>query len=129
MPATEVVYYQERDGSVPVLEYLATVGKKDRRPLVKCWTRLDALRELGHELRRPVADYLRDGIYELRIQAGRVQHRLLYFFHGKDVVILVHGLTKERQVPNLEIERAVERKRRFDRAPLEHAFRMDMTNG
>ncbi len=33
----------------------------------KCYLRLERLRELDHELRRPEADFLRDGIYELRV--------------------------------------------------------------
>ena len=35
---------------------------------------------------------------------------MLYFFAGKAVVVLSHGLTKERQVPPREIVEAVERK-------------------
>jgi hypothetical protein len=34
----------------------------------------------------------------------------LYFFAGKAVVVLSHGLTKEREVPPREIDQAVERK-------------------
>ncbi len=48
----------------------------------KCRVRIERLRELGHELRRPEADYLRDGIYELRVKHQGVNYRLLYFFHG-----------------------------------------------
>jgi hypothetical protein len=36
---------------------------------------------LGHELRRPEADFLRDGVYELRISLNHIQYRLLYCFH------------------------------------------------
>jgi hypothetical protein len=35
-------------------------------------------------LRRPHADYLEDGIYELRWRNGTVQYRILYFFHGRE---------------------------------------------
>ena len=73
-----------------------------------------------HALRRPHADMLRDGIYELRARVGRVNYRMLYFFHGRDVAILSHGFTKEREVPPAEIERALERKQRYERAPEEH---------
>jgi hypothetical protein len=44
--------------------------------------RIERLRDLGHELRRPEADYLRDGIYELRVGLGSVNHRMLYSFTG-----------------------------------------------
>jgi hypothetical protein len=39
------------------------------------------LRELGYDLRRPEADLLRDGAYELRVRLNRVQYRILYSFH------------------------------------------------
>ena len=42
--------------------------------------RVQRLAELGHELRRPEGDHLRDGIYELR---ARLNYRLPYFFHGQ----------------------------------------------
>src|SRR4051794_35963411 len=81
MPRTEVVLYRDDDGSVPVLEWLDTLPLKAR---LKCLVRLERLRELGHELRRPEADYLRDGIYELRVGLGPVQYRLLYAFHMEE---------------------------------------------
>jgi phage-related protein len=65
---------------------------------------------MGHELRRPEADFLRDGIYELRASYQGVHYRVLYFFAGKAVVVLSHGLTKEKEVPPREIDQAVERK-------------------
>jgi len=80
------------------------------------------LRQFGHELRRPQADLLRDGICELRAKRGRVNYRLLYFFHGRDVAVLAHSLTKEREVPAADIERAIARKVRFQKAPDAHTY-------
>lgn len=37
--------------------------KLPAKVLDKCYLRLERLRELGHQLRRPEADFLRDGIY------------------------------------------------------------------
>ena len=51
---------------------------------------------MGHELRRPEADFLRDGIYELRVSRRGVHRRILYFFHGKFAAVVSHGLVKER---------------------------------
>jgi phage-related protein len=78
MPRTEVVFYRDDDGSSPVLEWLEALPLKAR---LKCLVRIERLRELGHDLRRPEADFLRDGIYELRVSLNRVQYRLLYAFH------------------------------------------------
>ncbi|MFI5458562.1 MAG: type II toxin-antitoxin system RelE/ParE family toxin [Isosphaerales bacterium] len=64
VPRTEVVFYVEENGTVPVIEWLDGLPEKAQ---VKCLARVKRLEELGHELRRPEADFLRDGINELRI--------------------------------------------------------------
>jgi phage-related protein len=119
MPHTHVVFYREDDGTVPVLEWL---DELPRDALTKCLVKLARLRELGHELRRPEADYLRDGIYELRVRLQRVNYRMLYFFHGKAAAVLAHGIVKERQVPPKDIEIAIRRKQAFAKAPSLHAY-------
>jgi hypothetical protein len=47
---------------------------------------------------------------------------MLYFFHGNTAAVISQGLTKEQAVPPKEIERAVERKRRFEKEPKSHTF-------
>jgi phage-related protein len=120
MPRTEVCFYRELDGSVPVRDWLLELRKSDRQAFAKCFAGIRRLAAMGHELRRPHVDLLRDGIYELRLKKGRVNYRLLYFFYGRDFVVLAHGLTKEKAVPEIDIERAVRRKRLFERDPKSH---------
>ena len=108
MAQTEVFFFREpKDDSVPLLGWLEELPMKVQ---AKCTERIDRLGELGHELRRPEADFLRDGIYELRSSYQGVHYRMLYFFAGKAVVVLSHGLTKEREVPPRDIDQAVRRK-------------------
>ena len=121
MPMTKVVFYKEDDGSVPLIDWLSIL---EPRAVVKCRVKLQRLAELGHELRRPEADYLRDGIYELRIVFGSINYRLLYFYHGQEAAVVSHGLAKERRVPLREISKAVERKQRYETAPREHRAEM-----
>jgi phage-related protein len=116
------VFYKEADGEVPVLDWLRTLRRRDRRAYAACIARIQRLAVLGHELRRPEADYLRDGVYELRIRRGRVQYRLLYCFHGQRLAVLVHTLTKEGQVPPADIERAIRRKDAFAQDPETHSY-------
>ena len=78
--------------------------------------------DLFHDLHRPYADILRDGIHELRLRVGRVNYRMLYFFHGNTAVVLTHGLTKEKKVPNKEIDRALDLKKMFEADPESHTF-------
>lgn len=46
--------------------------------------------------------------------------RILYFFHGRDVVVLAHALTKENAVPDIDIERAIARRNEFLSNPRTH---------
>ena len=117
MPRTKVLLYREANGTVPLLEWLDSLPSK---AVAKCRVRVERLAELGHELRRPEADFLRDGIYELRVGLAGRNYRILYFFHGGAVAILAHGLVKERTVPIKEIEHALERKRAFEADPQKH---------
>jgi phage-related protein len=114
MPRTKVILYQEADGTVPVLEWLDELPDKAQD---KCRVALERLAELGHELRRPEADTLRDGIYELRVRLQRANYRMLYFFHKNVAAVVSHGLVKEDRVPTKAIDWAVQRKRRFDANP------------
>jgi len=123
MPQTEVYFYLEDDGSVPVLEWLDELRREDPRAWAKCRARINRLRTFGHELRRPVADLLRDRIYELRAKHGRVNYRILYFFHGQHVAVLAHGLTKEKAVPDADIERALRRKQLLEASPETHIYK------
>jgi|SRR5438270_5567369 len=122
MPKTKVVFYKEDDGSVPLLEWLDSLPK---RALDKCTVRIQRLAELGHELRRPEADFLRDGIYELRIGLQHVNYRVLYFFHGRVAAVISHGLAKEQRVAPKEIERAIDRKQKFEMNPGAHTHMED----
>jgi phage-related protein len=119
VPRTKVVLYREEDESCPFLDWF---GKLSSKAQDKCYLRLERLREMGHELRRPEADYLHDGIYELRASFQGVHHRILYFFHGDIAAVVSHGLVKERIVPQKEIDRAVQRKKRFEADPKQHTY-------
>ena len=102
---------------MPLLEWFDGLPRK---VVAKCRDRIERLRTVGHELRRPEADFLRDGIHELRIGFQGVNYRMLYFFHGNVAAVVSHGCTKERAVPPIEIERAVQRRRRYLRDPARH---------
>jgi hypothetical protein len=123
MPRTEVLFYQEADGQSPVVAWLEELRKMDQLAYAKCVAVIERLEEAGHELRRPTADTLRDGIYELRAKRRHVNYRLLYFFHERHVAILAHALTKEDVVPPADIERALRRKRAFEANPERHTYK------
>ena len=122
MPRTHVVFYREDDERVPVLDWLKELRASDHRAYETCVAAIERLGTFGHELRRPLSDFLRDGIHELRVRKGRVNYRLLYFFHGRNVAILGHALTKEDKVPNADVERTIKRKKAFEADPSRHSY-------
>jgi phage-related protein len=122
MPTTRLIFFREADGTAPAVEWLTKLRRENARAFAKCRVRLARLAEMGHELRRPEADYLRDDIYELRSRLGTVNYRVLYFFHGRNVAIVSHGFTKEDEVPSREIAAAIKRKAAFLAAPAKHTY-------
>jgi putative component of toxin-antitoxin plasmid stabilization module len=129
MPACHIVFYQEKDGSAPVVDWLKELRQTDAKAFTKCRAALARLASLGHELRRPEADLLRDGIYELRIRMGSVNYRLLYFFHQRTVSVVAHGLTKEDVDPATDINRAISRKSAYAANPTAHTFKGEIDHG
>lgn len=55
------------------------------------------------------------------MREGSVNYRMLYFFSGREIVILSHGLTKEDRVNPKDIDLAIERKQRFEADPVKHS--------
>ncbi|MCJ7499815.1 type II toxin-antitoxin system RelE/ParE family toxin [bacterium] len=119
MPETNVVLFAEADGTCPLLQLLDGLPSKVQD---KCIVRVERLAEMGHELRRPEADFLKDGIYELRASHHGIHYRILYFFYGGTAVIS-HGLVKEKAVPSREIELAISRKAIYADDPEKHTYR------
>ena len=124
MPETDVFFFREDDGSVPVLDWMNGFREKNERAYRKCFGLIQLLEQFGHELRRPRADMLRDGVYELRTRVGNVNYRILYGFVGKDIALLAAGLMKEKKVPNKEIERAIARIAKYNTDPEAHGFHL-----
>ena len=120
MPKADIRIYQETDGTVPLLDWLDDLPDKAKD---KCIAVISRLADFGNQLRRPDCDYLKDGIYELRARTGNVNYRILYGFAGRQIVLLSHGCTKEKKVPNKEINRAIENLRRYKHNPTAHTYR------
>ncbi len=99
----DVLFYETADGRCPVQDFLEGLPLKVRAKIAK-W--LDLLRREGPALPRPYADVVREKIRELRVSFGGLHHRLLYFFHGRHIVV-THGFVKKTAaVPDEELARA-----------------------
>jgi len=119
MPEMEVVLFAEANDISPIINWLDSLPSKVQD---KCIVRIERLAEMGHELRRLEADYLKDDIYELRASHQGIHYRMLYFFHGKTAVIS-HGLVKEKTVPQRQIDLAIRRKSIYESDPEKHTYR------
>lgn len=120
MPQTEVRLFRDATGIIPLTVWLNGLEQTEPRAHAKCLQRILLLAQLGNELRRPIADLLRDGIYELRVKVGTVNYRMLYFCFGPNLACLSHGFTKEDRVPEADIELALRRKKLVQKDPKKH---------
>ena len=120
MPTTETVLFAEENRACPLLKWLDGLPAKAQD---KCIVRIERLTAMGHDLRRPEADFLRDGIYELRVTLQGVQYRMFYFFHESRAV-LTHGLIKrQREVPPREIDLATACRAQYEKDPLKRTHK------
>src|SRR5258708_6069907 len=122
MPKTEIRVYRQLSGEVPLLEWLHDPKKVNRKAYAKCLARIRLLESLGNELRRPIADNLGDGIFELRTEFMGVNYRILYFFCGRNMACLSHGFTKEGKIPSEQIARAKTIRNLVNRKPDQHTL-------
>lgn len=83
-----VVYYPDARGQMPALEVLRALDRDERQ---KASAYLSYLEEQGEELRRPIAEYLGEKLYELRPK----QIRILYAFVGTECVVILHAFRKK----------------------------------
>jgi phage-related protein len=90
---TLVLYTTER-GNSPIDEFLDGLDEKSR---AKVAAYLSLLEEEGPNLKRPYADVIRGKIRELRVHYSSNQYRVLYFFHVRNQIVLVHAFTKKTQ--------------------------------
>ena len=100
-----VYFFVDEHNRSPVEEAMQDLTEKEDAK-IRAYIRI--LKEYGHDLRRPVADYLGEGIYELRPGA----HRVFYFFFMKDSVVLLHMLRKKTdRIPLSDLDLCVKRKK------------------
>ena len=87
MGCKKVFYYPDARGEAPALKTLLGLDQDEQK---KAFSYIGYLEERGEALRRPIAEYLGDKIYELRPK----QIRILYALVGQYAVIL-HAFRKK----------------------------------
>ena len=103
----EIEFFIKDNNRCPTKDFLDDLSPTQDLPYIN--NRFKQLEEHGNKLRRPHADFLEDGIWELRVKTRSGQFRFFYFFFDGIQVIITHGLHKKtRAIPRAEIKRAQE---------------------
>lgn len=89
-----VFFYKTDSGKEPAKEFVENLDKKLRAKVLRT---IELLQEYGHDLREPYSKFIRDGIFELRVQLGSDNVRILYFFFFEGNIILTNGFMKKSQ--------------------------------
>jgi phage-related protein len=101
---SSVYYFVDERGENPVKEFIKSLALKER---AKVFAYISELKKQGNNLRRPMADYVEDGIYELRPK----DNRIFYFFYLKDNAVLVHAIKKRvQEIPRNDLKLCLKRK-------------------
>jgi hypothetical protein len=75
MPLVEVLIYREDDGTAPLVDWLTSLPAEARD---RCLARLALLHDKGHELRRPHAENLGEGLVR-RVIRCRIPYAIRRF--------------------------------------------------
>ena len=99
-----IYYFVDEEGCKPVEDFIDSLTDKEQ---AKVYAYIAELKSQGNNLRRPKADYLRDGIYDLRPK----DNRIFYFFYLRDRAVLVHAIKKHVQrIPEHDLKLCIKRR-------------------
>lgn len=102
----KIKFYIDKDGRVPIIEYLDELSVKEKAKILKY---IEFLRVHDGVLDEPYSKHIKDKIRELRVDFSRKRHRIFYFtFINKNIILLHVFLKKTEKTPLREIEMAKE---------------------
>jgi hypothetical protein len=106
-----ILFCDETVQGCPVSEFIDACPAKHQ---IKILRFLALLESQGPTLPRPYADFLMDGIHELRIKLSGDQLRLLYFFCFRKFIVLYHAFIKTTdRVPEQAIRTVIDYRNTF----------------
>lgn len=121
MARIKIKFFKLADGTCRITQWLD--GIRPLKAQAKVIARIQLLEELGHEIRRPHADMVDEGIYELRERFIHVQYRLMFFFHRQGEAVITHGFTKPTAaIDPREIQQAKRYRAMFLKNPEKHTY-------
>ena len=87
----EIVFFEDREGKAPVLEWLDSQPDEIRGKLLAA---IAKLQQHGPTLPFPYSSQIEGRMRELRTQLGKNKYRVLYFFDENRAAVLLHGFQK-----------------------------------
>ena len=103
-----IYYFVDQRGNRPVKDFIISLPVKEQ---AKIFAYCNELLKQGYNLRRPMADYLGHGIYELRPK----DNRIFYFFFLKDGAVFLHAIKKKSdKIPENDLDLCAKRKTRVE---------------
>ena len=106
---SNIYYFIDERGHSPVKEFIDSLTGNEQ---AKIFAYIIELKNQGHNLRRPIADYLGNGIYELRPR----DNRIFYFFFLKDNVVLIHAIKKKtKKISQEDLNLCIKRKSKVEK--------------
>lgn len=100
----QIEFYDTIEGKCPMQVFLDSLNPKMK---AKALRTIDLLERNGPFLRLPYSEYLKDGIFELRIKSGSDISRVMYFFYVGEKIVLTNGfIMKTQKTPKAELELA-----------------------
>jgi phage-related protein len=91
-------------------EFISKLSNKERTKIQRALL----LFETEDKLPRHYIKYIRDGIYEFRVNYGNNEFRLFFIYDGDTIIVLFNCFRKKTQkTPNSEIEKAIRLKNEY----------------
>ena len=115
-----VYYYVDARSNKPIVEFIESLSFDDQ---TKVLAYIRGLRSQGNNLRRPMADYLGNDIYELRPK----DNRIFCFFYLKNNVVLVHAIKKKtKKIPPSDLALCLKRKQEIESEYGHHLEKLEL---
>jgi len=96
------------NGKIEMNEFLSSLDSKDQAKIFAYMDKLTELLNINQFPNGKLSKYLRDGIFELRVNLKNTTSRSLYFFMTDKNIIFTHGFIKKTEkTSNSEIEKAI----------------------
>ena len=91
-------------------DFIGTLSKEECRKIQRA---LDLLK-VEDKIPRHFIKFIRDGVYELRVNYGNNEFRIFFIYDGDTVVVLFNAFRKKTQkTPDNEIRKAIRLKEEY----------------